>query len=121
MESLLTANLLCFLTAMIYSYLESIYYFSVSLNLMTFPAILQEQLEMEPAVFPSLKESTKPVCPCPPYFRMHLINRQTCLYFKVSPPFYLLCIQESLSEASAVTTLITPTQYRAHGWLRAYK
>ena len=94
---------------------------TVSLNLMTFPAILQEQLEMQPVLFPSLKESIKPVCPCPSYFRMHLINRQTCLYFKVSPPFYLLCIQESLSEASAVTILITPTQYRALGWLRAYK
>ena len=32
-----------------------------------------------------------------------------------------LCILESLSEASAVTTLITPMQYGVHGWLKAYK
>lgn len=47
-------------------------------------------------------------------------KRLICLCFIVSLPLYPLCMLKSLSEDSAVTTLITAMQYRVHGWMKAY-
>lgn len=68
---------------------------TTSLYWMVFPAILHGYQVIQSLSLSLSNKLIKAVCTCP-YFRMDLINRQICLYFIVSLPFYTLHSEEPL-------------------------